>query len=443
MTGSEALRIVELRAENIKRLRAAHVRPDGSIVTVSGPNGAGKSSLLDAIMMALGGKDAQPSQPIHSDASVAEVELDLGRFRVRRVLRRNSPGKLTIESADGALYRSPQAMLDGLLGDLTFDPLEFSRRKPAEQAVTLSRLANLDLSDLDQAERAAFERRTDLNRRVRDIEGRLREMPEDPDAPAEEVSASDLRNRMAEAIRAQRDLSDAMAEAEQIFAQLEEARRRLEDFQQRRKQSLEAMPALEAAARLAGDPDQIQADLAEIDVRNASARQAAERHRVGDELAGVRAQVDQLDAAIADARRHRAARIAESAMPLPELSLGQGEVLWRGLPLEQASQAERLRVAAAIGMALNPQIRVLLIRDGSLMDQASLAALAQMAEEHGYQVWLERVAESGEGVRIVIEDGQVVAGGLDEYHEPPCALCQNKDHGADECPHSDAGQVTP
>lgn len=415
---TESLHIVELRAENVKRLRAARVRPDGTIVTVSGPNGAGKSTLLDSIMMALGGKGAQPSQPIRTGAESAEIVVDLGRFRVRRTMRHGGADTLTVETPEGAAYRSPQRMLDDLLGDLTFDPLEFARRKPTEQADTLSRLAKLDLSDLDRAERAAFERRTDLNRRVRDIEGRLREMPDDSDAPAEEVSAADLRNRLTVSIRAQQAVAEAQRTERQLDASVERARATLAQLTHQHQASLDALKAAEDWAATVGRADQLEAELVTIEENNARARQAAERRRVGDELAGVRAQVDQLDAAVTDARRQRAERIAASPMPLPELSLGHGEVLWRGLPLEQASQAERLRVAAAIGMALNPTIRVLLIRDGSLMDNASLAALAQMADEHGYQVWLERVAESGQGVGIVIEDGEVVAGGVTDEVAP-------------------------
>lgn len=415
---TESLHIVELRAENVKRLRAARVRPDGTIVTVSGPNGAGKSTLLDSIMMALGGKGAQPSQPIRTGAESAEIVVDLGRFRVRRTMRHGGADTLTVETPEGAAYRSPQRMLDDLLGDLTFDPLEFARRKPTEQADTLSRLAKLDLSDLDRAEKAAFERRTDLNRRVRDIEGRLRSMPEDPDAPEAEVSAADLRTRLATALRARESERSAIGATRATEGRIADLERDLAEARDLLEKQVAVVSVAAQAVAAAGDPDQIQADLGAIEQNNARARQAAERRKVGDELAGVRAQVDQLDAAVTDARRQRAERIAASPMPLPELSLGHGEVLWRGLPLEQASQAERLRVAAAIGMALNPTIRVLLIRDGSLMDNASLAALAQMADEHGYQVWLERVAESGQGVGIVIEDGEVVAGGVTDEVAP-------------------------
>ena len=43
------MKIVELRAENVKKLRAVQIKPDGSLVVIGGQNGAGKTSVLDSI----------------------------------------------------------------------------------------------------------------------------------------------------------------------------------------------------------------------------------------------------------------------------------------------------------------------------------------------------------------------------------------------------------
>lgn len=46
------------------------------------------------------------------------------------------------------------------------------------------------------------------------------------------------------------------------------------------------------------------------------------------------------------------------------------------------------------------------VRDGALLDAESMAALAELAEQHSVQLWLERVSD-GQPVGIVIEDGEV------------------------------------
>ena len=49
---------------------------------------------------------------------------------------------------------------------------------------------------------------------------------------------------------------------------------------------------------------------------------------------------------------------------------------------------------------------MLRIRDGSLLDEDSLRAIAEWAEKNDYQLWIEKVDTTGK-VGIVIEDGQV------------------------------------
>ena len=48
--------IIELKAENVKVLKAIEIRPEGNIIELTGKNGNGKSSVLDSIIMALAGK---------------------------------------------------------------------------------------------------------------------------------------------------------------------------------------------------------------------------------------------------------------------------------------------------------------------------------------------------------------------------------------------------
>jgi hypothetical protein len=92
-------------------------------------------------------------------------------------------------------------------------------------------------------------------------------------------------------------------------------------------------------------------------------------------------------------------------------------VTLNGLPLEQASSAEQLRASVAIGLAMHPKLKVLLVRDGSLLDEQSLAMVAKMAEQAGGQVWLERVSKGAE-CSLVIEDG-MVAGASSANEDKP------------------------
>ena len=93
---------------------------------------------------------------------------------------------------------------------------------------------------------------------------------------------------------------------------------------------------------------------------------------------------------------------------MPGLGFDDDGVTLDGVPFAQASAAEQLRVSVAMAMALNPKVRIIRITDGSLLDSENLALIEEMAGANGFQVWIERVDESG-AVGVVIEDGEVKA----------------------------------
>ena len=121
------MKIISLTAENVKRLRAVEITPDGNVVTITGRNAQGKTSVLDAIWLALGGGAASKGtiRPIRDGEEKASVRLDLGDLVVTRTWTGDKTA-LTVTAADGAKYTSPQGILDALVGRLSFDPLEFT-----------------------------------------------------------------------------------------------------------------------------------------------------------------------------------------------------------------------------------------------------------------------------------------------------------------------------
>ena len=76
------------------------------------------------------------------------------------------------------------------------------------------------------------------------------------------------------------------------------------------------------------------------------------------------------------------------------------------VPFDQLSDAQRLRVSIAVAGSMNPKLRIVRVRDGSLLDNEAMAELKTYAEANDLQVWIERVSD-GEGTGVVIEDGRV------------------------------------
>ena len=83
------MKIIRLTAENVKRLRAVEITPDGTLQVVTGRNAQGKSSVLDAIWLALGGGTAarDTPRPVRDGEERASVTLDLGDLTVTRTWR--------------------------------------------------------------------------------------------------------------------------------------------------------------------------------------------------------------------------------------------------------------------------------------------------------------------------------------------------------------------
>ena len=420
----DALRIVKLEAANVKRLVAVEIKPDGSLVVVGGKNGAGKTSVLDSIAYALGGREALCEEPLRKGAKRGHVSVDLGEFRVKRTFTPEGGGSLTVESKEGAVFRSPQAMLDRLMGRLSFDPLAFARMEPKAQRETLRALVGLDFSALDAARAQKFAERTDANREVKQLEARLAAMPVHGDAPAEPVSVTALMGELAEAEKAHRGvdaLEQGARDAERASEDASRAVTRLDaqiaDLKRQRDQQAERAVAEAASAsdlreraksyrESAPDPAPIRQRIAEAEGVNAKVRANADRARLARDLADVRSHADTLSEAIETLDADKAAQLASAKFPVDGLAFDEAGVRLGGVPFSQASAAEQLRVSVAMGLAMNPKLRVLLIRDGSLLDDDSLALVAQMAAAADAQVWMERVGNGAE-CSVVIEDGHV------------------------------------
>ncbi|MBK8006728.1 MAG: AAA family ATPase [Gemmatimonadetes bacterium] len=407
------MRIVRFTAENVKKLKAVEITPEGNVVHLTGPNGAGKSSVLDAIWMALAGAKAIPSHPVREGEESARIRLDLGELVVTRKFKRDGASQLTVESEKGARFPSPQAMLDSLVGSLAFDPLAFSRMEPKAQLETLRRLVPLaeDLDALDRENALDYQTRTERNRVAKDLEAQIAAVPVDPSLPEQPIDEAALLARMEGAAQHNTQLEQRKAKraalAQSITARLTEA--------------AELRARADALTREAGE-DQAKLDRAETlpePIDTAELRRAIEQARRVNQnveqqqrkdalvrrLAEVLTQAQLLTEAIADRSARKQAAIAAAPMPVDGLGFGDGEVLYRGLPLAQASSAEQLRVSVAIAMAANPKLRVLRVKDGGLLDESSLALLHGMAEAHDYQVWIETAGTHRPG--IVMEDGAV------------------------------------
>lgn len=408
------MKIIKLKAENVKRLQAIEISPDGaSMVIVGGRNGQGKTSTLDSIEMALHGGKSIPAKPIRDGALKAQVIVETDEYTVTRKFTQKG-SQLEITAKDGSKVGSPQTLLDTLIGKLSFDPLEFSRMKPAEQAATLKAVVGLDLSKLDQERARKFDERTDINRELKSVQAQAESIPPKPvpDRPvdAESISAelkaindakaaNDAKRRALQVNAANRDV--LLVRIEKLKAELEGLQRQALDY----AQVIEQQEA-EVAALIDPDEGAIAEKLKGAEAINTEIRRQQQRRELEARALVLKKNADDLTARMAAIDEERAEKLAAAQFPIAGLAFGESGVTFNGLPFDQCCDSEKLKVSVAMGLALNPQLKVLLIRDGSLLDADSLKLVAEMAETADAQCWIERVSEGAE-CQIIIEDGMV------------------------------------
>ena len=412
------MKIINLQAENLKRLVAVEITPTGALVQITGKNGAGKTSVLDSIFWALAGAGTVQPVPIRKGQKSARIRLDLGEIVVTRTFK-GEEGKatttaITVENGQGARFPSPQRMLDDLLGTLSFDPLAFARMLPREQFDELRRFVpGVDFDAIEKANAADYADRTTLNRRAKEeravaasiaVPADAPDIPVDEGAIAEELEQASERNAdHARAIAAEDHASEQIARLRVEADHLEAQAKRL-------RAEADRMAETSFPERPAGiDVGALGARLKAAQTANIAYRAKVNRHERVREAEDLERKAEALTAAMAGREALKREAVAAAEMPVPGLQFGEGVVLMDGVPFDQASDAEKLRVSVAIAMASNPKLRVVRVRDGSLLDAESLQILGEMAADRDYQVWIERVDDTGK-VGFVIEDGRLKTG---------------------------------
>lgn len=417
------LRVITLTAENFKRLKAVQINPAEHVQIIGGSNAAGKTSCLDAVFAALGGGAAArtTTRPIREGQDRASVRLDLGDLIVTRKWVGDKT-TLTVESADGAKYPSPQAVLDTLVGRLSFDPLEFTNLSQRDQLAALIDLVDLpvDLEALAAERRGAYEQRTIVGRQGKDLDGQVAGAGPVEDSPITEVSVSDLvtEYRTADAMhRVEREARETLAAVEQLTVHL---KAKFQDD----KAALEArfkaeMAAADhrikgASATLSGLPaklpdlEVIQKQMDTAEATNQAVRRNIQRTDLATRVKACRLMFEGHTATIERVDKAKADALAAAKFPVEGLSFDSTGVLFNGIPFSQASSAEQIRVSLAMAMALNPKLRVILVRDASLLDAKNLKVVEEMAAGNDWQIWLE-IVTADKAVGVIIEDGQVSA----------------------------------
>lgn len=407
------MKITSLQLENVKRVKALRLEPSPQGLTViGGKNGQGKTSVLDAISAALGGQKKMPSSLTRDGAmNPASIRVELSNGLV--VERKGKNASLTVTDPTGG--RHGQKLLDSFVNQFALDLPAFMSASPKDKARALLDTLGIavQLDECERKERTLYDERTAIGRIADAKEKYAQELPEYPDAPEDPVNISELiqaqqavlqRNAERQArtdeiarLRDQKQFwndrvekaKDELARAEEMLANYAGKLATAEAYEQTPMESTEALE------RNIAQHESINAQVA-ANTAKALAQDEAHQHRqLYDDLTR---QIEQL-------RLDRIAMLKGCKLPLEELTVEDGDLVYRGQRWDCMSGSEQLRVSIAIAAAIKPESRFVLVDKLEQMDPETMNALNQWAQDHDLQVIATRVSTDPDECTLIIEDG--------------------------------------
>lgn len=421
-----AVKINKLEIENVKRVKAVMIEPTANGLTIlGGNNNQGKTSVLDSIAWALGGNKFKPSKPTREGSMnppSLRVELSNGLIVERK--GKNSDLKVT----DPAGGRAGQQLLDSFVEEFALNLPKFMESTPKEKAATLLRIIGVGdkLYALDNQESQLYNERLTIGRVADQKKKFAAEQPQYPEAPNDLVSISDL-------ITQQQAILARNGENAQKRLNQEKIKNELHQSEARLAQLKEALAAEEATHdKLFGDyvianksiedlvdesTEEIEESIANIEEINRKVRANLDKAKAEEDAAEFAAKYEALSVEIQKVRDERSQLLESADLPLPGLSVEDGELVFEGQKWDNMSGSQQLRISTAIVRKLKPDCGFVLLDKLEQMDLPTLTEFGQWLESVGLQAIATRVS-SGEECQIIIEDGYVKSDTVTPFQNP-------------------------
>ena len=414
------VKLIELEVNDFKRIKAVKINFTGSAMTIIGGNNSeGKTSSLDAICYALGGERYRPTDANRRDSNIPlSIKLTLSNGLVVERKGKNSVLKVT----DPTGMTHGQSLLKTFIEELALNLPKFMESSDKEKVQALLNIIGVgdELAKLEMKEKTIYDRRRDVGS-VKDSKVKhAEEMHYYPDAPEELVSVSDLihqqqailhRNAKNQELR--QNASEAKSKFEQSQYRIGDLKNKIEALQQelleaevnRDKLHEDYKTAGKAAHQLEDESTEaLEKSLSEIETTNTRVRANLEKERANEEGMEYTRKYDALTAELEAVRKEKVDLLEGADLPLPGLSVSEGELLYEGVRWDCMSGAERLIVATSIVRKLNPECGFVLMDKLEQMDLDTLASFSEWLESEGLQVIATRVSKGPE-CSLIIEDG--------------------------------------
>ena len=402
----ETMKINRLEIENVKRVKAVKMEPTPNGLTViGGKNNQGKTSVLDSIAWALGGDRYRPSQAAR-EGSMIPPNLHIVMSNGLIVERKGKNSDLKVTDPNGK--KGGQQLLNEFVETLALDLPKFMEASGQEKARTLFRIIGVEdsLTKMERDEKELYNRRLAVGQVADQKEKYAKEQAYFPDMPKEPVSATEL-------IRRQQDILAQNGENQRKRLRLHQLEQEQQKVMEEMEQLIKRQQVIEAdlsVARMAAadlqdqSTKELEEDIANIEEINRKVRANLDKEKAEEDAREYRRQYNQLTKEIEDVRKSKMDLLDSADLPLPGLSVKEGELVYNDFPWDNMSGSDQLKVATAIIRKLNPKCGFVLIDKLEQMDLETLNEFGRWLEQEGLQAIATRVS-TGEECSILISDG--------------------------------------
>lgn len=412
-----SIKINTLQVENVKRVKAVALEPSANGLTViGGKNGQGKTSVLDAIAWALGGDRYRPSNAEREGSTLPpHIKLELSNGLTVERSGKNSALKVV----DTTGKRSGQQLLNEFVEQLAIDLPRFLQASNREKADTLLQVIGVgdQVRSLEVKEKEVYNRRHMIGQEADRKRKYADELPHYPAAPNEPVSASQLIRQQQDILARNGENQRKRMRANQIeheygrtAAHVSLLRSQLADAE-KQLQQLEADLAIaqkDALDLQDESTDEIERSLQEIEQINIQVRANCDREKAEQDAAHYAQQYQDLTNELEEIRHNKYALLDSAKLPLPGLSVEDGELTYNGKKWDCMSGADQLIAATAIVRAINPKCGFVLLDKLEQLDADQLHMFGAWLQSQQLQVIATRVS-TGPECSIIIEDGFVAS----------------------------------
>ena len=411
------VKINKLEIENVKRVKAVTIEPTSNGLTIlGGNNNQGKTSVLDAIAWALGGNKYKPSKPARDGSmNPPTLRLELSNGLIVERKGKNSDLKVT----DPSGQKAGQQLLDSFVEELALNLPKFIESSAKDKANTLLQIIGVGekLWELDRQEERLYNERRAIGQIADQKKKYAAEQPQYPEAPNELVSIADLIHEQQEILARNGENARKRQNRENIVNEMHLSEARLKQLREQLAQEeavhdklmgdyVEANKSIEDLVD--ESTEEIENSIANIEEINRKVRANLDKEKAEEDAKQYGSQYDNLSKQIQDVRDERTSLLDSADLPLPGLSVEDGELVFEGQKWDNMSGSQQLRVATAIVRKLKPECGFVLLDKLEQMDIPTLTEFGKWLESEGLQAIATRVS-SGEECQIIIEDGYVVS----------------------------------